>query len=121
MPMTFIRKRPCRVCRRWFPPDARLKERQMTCGKAKCKREWHKKKCAEWNKRNAEYFKANYLQKKIDAATQSRGDTEMALPAMVPPSRMNTGVPLEYVKEIIGIQQVIIQEYLAQLLDRRYR
>ncbi len=121
MPTTFTRRRPCRVCRRWFSPDARLKERQMTCGKAKCKREWHKKKCAEWNRKNADYFKANYLQKKIDAATQCRDDPEAALPINLPPSRMKTGMPLEYVKEIIGVHLVIIQEYLAQLLDRRYR
>ncbi len=121
MPITFIRKRPCRVCRRWFYPDVRLKERQKTCGKVECKREWHKKKCAEWNRKNADYFKANYLQKKIDAATQCGDNPEAALPINLPPSRMNTGMPREYVKEIIGARLVIIQEYLAQLLDRRYR
>ncbi len=45
------RKRPCRICRRWFLPNPRLKERQMTCGRPKCQREWHKKKCAEWNQK----------------------------------------------------------------------
>ena len=37
----FARKRPCRVCRRWFQPDARLGDRQKTCGDPECKREWH--------------------------------------------------------------------------------
>ena len=121
MSTTPTRKRPCRICRRWFLPDPRLKERQMTCGKTYCKREWHKKKCAEWNRKNRDYFKANYLQKKIDAATQCRGDPEAALPVTIPASRMKTGMPLEYVKEVIGVQPVIIHEYLAQLLDRRWR
>ncbi len=121
MSKTPPRKRPCRICRRWFLPDPRLKERQMTCGKAYCKREWHKKKCAEWNRKNADYFKANYLQKKIDAATQCRGDPEAGLPVTTPASRMKTGMPLEYVKELIGVQPVIIHEYLAQLLDQRWR
>jgi len=93
----------------------------MTCGKTYCKREWHKKKCAEWNSKNTDYFKANYLQKKIDAATQCRGDPEAALPVTTPASRMKTGMPLEYVKELIGVQPVIINEYLAQLLDQRWR
>jgi len=118
-------KRPCRICRRWFMPNPRLKERQMTCGRAKCQREWHKKKCAEWNKKNTDYFKTNYLQKKIDTATQCRGDPEATLPGKhldkVPASRMQTGMPLEYVKELIGVQLVIIHEYLAQQLDRRWR
>lgn len=121
MAMTPTRKRPCRICRRWFLPDPRLKERQMTCGQTECQKQWHKKKCAEWNRKNTDYFKANYLQKKIEAATQCRGDPQAALPVAVPASRMNTGMPLEYVKDVIGVQLVIIQEYLAQLLDQRWR
>jgi hypothetical protein len=96
----------------------------MTCGTAKCQRQWHKKKCAQWNRKNTDYFKANYLQKKIDTAIQCRGDPEATWPAKpldkLPASRMQTGMPLEYVKELIGVQLVIIHEYLAQLLDRRW-
>ena len=118
------RKRPCRICRRWFVPNPRLKERQMTCGQVECQRQWHKKKCAEWNKKNTDYFKSNYLQKKIDTATQCRGDPEATLPAKhldkLPASRTQTGMPLEYVKEVIGVPLVIIQEYLAQQLYRRW-
>ena len=33
------RGRPCRVCRRWFLPDGRLKNRQKTCGNPECQRE----------------------------------------------------------------------------------
>ena len=62
-----MRKRPCRICRRWYIPHPRVKDRQMTCGDPGCKREWHRKKCADWNRKNAEYFRANYLQKKLDA------------------------------------------------------
>ena len=124
MSKTPTRKRPCRICRRWFVPNPRLKDRQMTCATAKCQSQWHKKKCAEWNRKNADYFKANYLQKKIDTATQPRGDPEAAIPAhhlvKAPASRMNTGMPLEYVKDVLGVQLVIIQEYLAQLLDQRW-
>jgi len=124
MSKTPTRKRPCRICRRWFVPNPRLKDRQMTCGTAKCQRQWHKKKCAEWNRKNADYFKANYLQKKIDTATHCRGDPEATLPAnavdKLPANRMQTAMPLEYVKELIGVELVIIHEYLAQLLDRRW-
>ena len=121
MAKTRTRKRPCRICRRWFLPDPRLKERQMTCGQTECQRQWHKKKCSEWNRKNRDYFKANYLQRKIDTATQPRSDPAAALPKTVPSSRMNTGMPLEYVKEMLGVDLVIIQEYLAQLLDQRWR
>ena len=121
MSKTLRRKRPWRIWLRWFLPDPLLKVMLMTFGKAYCQREWHNKKCAEWNRKNRDYFKANYLQKKIDAATQCRGDPEAALPGTIPASRMKTGMPLEYVKEVIGVQPVIIHEYLAQLLDQRWR
>ena len=119
MSKTPPRKRPCRICRRWFLPNARLKDRQMTCGQVRCQREWHRRKCAEWNRKNSDYFKANYLQKKIDAATEARGDPEK-IHSKLPTIRMQTGMPLEYVKELIGVQHVIIHEYLGQLLNRRW-
>ena len=105
------RKRPCRVCRRWFLPDGRLKNRQKTCGNPECQREWHRKKCAEWNKKNEEYFRTNYLQKKLEAAKSSESN--------LCKSRLKTGLPLKFVQEVIGIQHLIIIEYLAQLLVRR--
>ena len=112
-----FKKRPCRICRRWFIPNARLKDRQMTCADPKCKREWHRRKCAEWNKDNSDYFKSNYLQKKLEAATAS-GKPPKPLP---PKSRLKSGLPLEYVQEVIGIQHLVIIEYFGQLLFRRFQ
>jgi len=112
------RKRPCRICRRWFLPSPRLKDRQMTCGQDSCQQQWHRKKCAQWNRKNRDYFKADYLQKKIDTATEAGGDPQVSH-SNVPASRMQTGMPLEYVKDLIGVQHVIIHEYLGQLLNRR--
>ena len=124
MPRVPTRKRSCRICRRWFLPNPRLKDRQMTCGDARCKTEWHRKKCAEWNRKNPDYFKANYLQKKLEAAAQGVGTsttpTAKNSPVRTLKSRMKTGLPLEYVQGVIGIQQLIMIEYLAQLLNRRF-
>jgi hypothetical protein len=106
------KKRPCRICRRWFMPNPRVKDRQKTCADARCKRAWHRKKCAQWNRNNPDYFKANYLQKKLD-------DASAKTPG--PQSRMNSGLPLHYVQEVIGIQHLIIIEYLAQLLLQRFQ
>ena len=114
------RKRPCRICRRWFLPNPRVKQRQKTCGKPKCQNEWHRKKCAVWNRKNADYFKADYLQKKIEASTPDNAHGQKRQKISVPKSRMRTGLPLGYVQELIGINQMIIIEYLVQLLDRRF-
>ena len=118
----FLKKRPCRICGRWFLPNPRLKDRQMTCGERGCKKQWHRKKCAEWNKKNSEYFKTNYLQKKLDAATQ-KGEARKSgkSPPGPPISRLNSGLPHRFVQEVIGIQHLIIIEYFGQLLLRRFQ
>ena len=110
-------RRPCRICRCWFTPNPRLKDRQKTCGDAQCKRQWHRKKCSEWNKKNTDYFKTNYLQKKLDAAAPS----EKASKILPVKSRLKSGLPLAFVQEVIQVQHLIIIEYLAQLLVRRFQ
>ncbi len=102
------RKRPCRICKRWFMPHPRVKDRQKTCGNPPCQREWHRRKCEKWNHNNVDYFKANYLAKKLEVTSSAR-------------SRLKTGLPLCYVQEQIGTAQLIIIEYLSQLLMRRCR
>jgi len=106
-------KRPCRICRRWFIPHPRVEDRQRTCGDPRCKREWHRKKCAEWNRKNAEYFRSNYLQKKLDALP-GRGTRGF-------PIRFHSGLPHDKVQEVIGIERLVIMEYLAQLLWMRFQ
>jgi hypothetical protein len=108
-----MRRRPCRICRRWFSPHPRVQERQMTCGDLHCKREWHRKKCAEWNRKNGDYFRTNYLHKKLDGVNGSRGS-----PAR---SRFETKLPRQRVQEVIGMEHLVIMEYLAQLLWRRFQ
>jgi hypothetical protein len=98
-------------------PNPRLKDRQKTCGDPDCQREWHRKKCAQWNKTNADYFKANYLQQKLTDASPSETPSKI-LPVK---SRFKSGLPHLFVQEVIGIQHLIIIEYLGQLLLRRFQ
>jgi len=117
-----LKKRPCRICRRWFMPNPRLKDRQMTCGDPECKKEWHRKKCAEWNKNNSDYFRSNYLQKKLDVATQNdEARQSRSSPPGPQKSRLKSGLPHQFVQEVIGIQHLIIIEYFGQLLVRRFQ
>jgi hypothetical protein len=85
----------------------------MTCGDPRCKREWHRKRCAEWNRKNADYFRSNYLQKKLDALPE-RGTRGFS-------ARFHSGLPWEKVQEVIGIKHLVIMEYLVQLLWRRFQ
>ena len=102
-----FRKRPCRICRRWFMPNPRVKERQKTCGSKACKDEWHRRKCEQWNRENPEYFHDIYLRRKLDTG-QSQ-------------TRLRLELPLETVQGVIGTQHAVIIGYLAQLLHRRFQ
>lgn len=125
MRKTLTRKRPCRICRRWFMPTPRLKDRQKTCGRPQCQREWHRKMCEKWNRENADYFRSNYLQKKLEAATG--GDQYSTIPqperrvSELPKSRFKSGLPQRYVQEVMGIQHLVIIEYFSQLLYQRFQ
>jgi hypothetical protein len=110
-------ERPCRICQRWFTPNPRLGDRQKTCADPYCKKEWHRKKCAQWNRKNTEYFRANYLQKKLDALSERKGVAGVC-PVR---SRSPSGLPQRKVQEVIGLKAFVIIEYLAQLLLRRFQ
>ncbi len=59
------RKRPCRVCKRWFIPHPRLKDRQKTCGDSQCQREWHRRKCEQWNHNNVDISRKAFVPKPV--------------------------------------------------------
>ena len=84
----------------------------MTCGDPRCKREWHRKRCAEWNRKNVDYFRTNYLEKKLEAAGRgTRGSL----------TRFHSGLLRDKVQEVIGIEHLVIMEYLVQLVWKRFQ
>jgi len=111
---TRSRKRPCRVCGKWFMPNPRLGDRQKTCGADTCKQQWHAAKCAAWNKENRAYFKEIYLRKRLEPVTQQAYAPSAS---SSPPSRGNTRIR-EPVQEVMGAQQFVIIEYIVRVLLR---
>jgi len=117
------KKRPCRVCGKWYPPNPRLGDRQQTCGAVECQRKWHARKCAEWNRKNRAYFKEIYLRGRLE----SFGSVPPAQsPSSCPSCRINDpprrssplDLPQEVIKEVIEVKQLIIIEYIVRLLRR---
>ena len=53
--MPKARKKPCRICRRWFQPDPRVGDRQRACGKPECQTARRQKTQANWRRRNPDY------------------------------------------------------------------
>ena len=127
MPRATSRKRPCRICRRWFLPNVRLKDRQRTCGASDCQRQWHKRQCAAWNRKNAEYFKAIYLTSKLEQITRSPPakpagcDDGQPQSTCLPNTRIKLGLPQVEIQEVITAQQLVIIEYIVEQILQRYR
>jgi len=117
------KKRPCRVCGKWYPPNPRLGDRQQTCGGMECQRKWHTRKCAEWNRKNRAYFKEIYLQGRLEsfgsAPPAQSPFTCSSCRINDPPRRSSPlDLPQEVIKEVIEVKQLIIIEYIARLLMR---
>lgn len=118
------KKHPCRICRKWFLPNPRLGARQKTCGATECQQQWHARKCAEWNRKNRSYFTEVYISRRLES-------TAVAFAGM-PPSLFPTSgngissprrsfsphFPQAVVQEVIGVQQLVIIEYIMRLLRR---
>ena len=113
------RKRPCKVCHRWFLPDPRVGQRQKTCASPDCQRIWHRRQCAKWNRANKEYFKANYLQKKLADCSDScprcvgekSGSHRPTL--LLPASRVQLHLPRSEIAEVITPKALIIIDYIV--------
>lgn len=112
------RKRPCRICGKWFRPDPRLGERQKTCGDGECRRLWHVRKCREWNRRNRGYFQEIYLRAKLESCPPVEAQ---APPAAFPGPPSSPPLALPLVQEVIGMQQLVIIDYLQQHRLRRFQ
>ena len=116
------RKRPCWICGKWFAPHPRLGDRQKTCGDAECQRQWHTKKCAEWNRKNRITFQENYLKNKLEAVRVDPQEPPSPPPSPAPIIPIPPIPPLDYprrvVQEVIGAQQLVIIEYIVRLLKR---
>lgn len=120
------KKRPCRICRKWFVCDPRLGARQQTCGSAECQRKWHARKCAEWNRKNRDYFQEIYIRKRIEDCEAHNKDRAISssnasncFPKTGPPAApFPPDFPPPGFQEVIGIQQFIIIEYIIRLLTR---
>ena len=106
------RKRPCKICRKWFMPDVRQAGRQKTCS-AGCSKELHRRSCADWNSRNAAYFKSNYLDKKLQQDGRSPPD--------MPQPRINLKLPRDIIADKIGRDTMIIAEYITEQIFAKIR
>jgi hypothetical protein len=78
--MPEARKRPCRICRRWFRPDPRVGVRQRACHAADCQTTRRQKTQASWRNRNPGYSIAWRIDQRTPQAPQSPGPLRLPAP-----------------------------------------
>ena len=76
--MSRTRKRPCRICRRWFYPDPRAGDRQRACSRPDCQAARRQKTQANWRAENPGYAAAYRIDQR------HRSPTEEGEPLRVP-------------------------------------
>jgi len=59
--MPGTRKRPCRICRRWFYPEPRVGDRQRACSNPDCQTARRQKTQANWRAQNPGYAAAHRI------------------------------------------------------------
>jgi hypothetical protein len=101
-------KKPCRICRRWFQPDARVGDRQRVCSREECQAARRKRTQAAWRERNPDYANAWRLQQRC-----AGGDPD---PPRVPPPL--TRLPWDLAKDQFGAQGTEILGCFGRLLVR---
>ncbi|TPV96475.1 MAG: hypothetical protein B7733_04565 [Myxococcales bacterium FL481] len=107
-----VRKRPCRICKRWFQPNPRVGDRQKVCSNATCQRERHRRACAEWRRRNPDYDREERLRRKLrhddDAGSSSAPDRGA--------HAAKRGLRLAAVRDEMGLQAYVLIDEIAGLL-----
>lgn len=59
------RKRPCRICGKWFAPHPRAGKGQRVCGQRECQHERHRRACCAWHRRHPDYDADRRLRERV--------------------------------------------------------
>jgi hypothetical protein len=98
------RKRPCRICRRWFVPHPRAGDRQRVCGTPECQRERHRRACQAWREREGEGERRHRLRLRL------RQEPADSVPR---PGAIRWTV----VRDAVGLEVAVVLEEFLRLLE----
>jgi hypothetical protein len=105
MVATVVRKkRPCSECRRWFLPNARVGERQRTCGSEACQQARRAMTHRAWREENRDYDRDRRWRLTIGAAKE---DPTSAPPSANAPAPI-AGVPWDVVQTEMKVEGRVI-------------
>lgn len=103
------RKRPCRICRRWFQPHPRAGDRQRTCSSAECQRERHRQACARWRRRHPDYDREDRLRRGLQVPERATAGAALR------------GINWPAARDAVGLEVAVVIEEVGEVLQRGAR
>jgi hypothetical protein len=106
-----VRKRPCKICRKWFRPNPRAGDRQHTCSDPSCQRERCRRAVERWRRRNPDYDRDDRLRKRlVNEGALGCGEAD--------PMR---ALDWEEVRNAVGLEVGVVIEELGRQMGRWVR
>lgn len=106
------RKRPCRICRRWFHPHPRAGERQHVCSAGACQRERHRRACKQWREQEAPAERQHRLRQRI------RADADCG---QGPAAGLGARLAWDAVRDAVGLEVTVVIEEMLRVLEDTVR
>jgi hypothetical protein len=104
-----LKKRPCRICRKWFLPNPRAGDRQKVCSRPECQRKRNSRASAAWRRRNPDCCRSGRLRARVKPI----GDTgKKTLLSETPLSQVRWVA----VQNAVGLDVAVITEEIAEVL-----
>ena len=104
-----VKKRPCRICRRWFQPHRRVGDRQTVCSRDECQRERHRRSCAAWREREAHAERLDRLRRRVSVPKEELPSE----PSTASPPGPEARLRFDRVRDAVGLQVSMIIQVLA--------
>ena len=101
-----VKKRPCRICRKWFMPHPRAGDRQKVCHRASCQAERKRRSQRAWRERNPNYDQKRRLQQRLLVEAKEE------CPNPAPVDQVNW----EVVEKVTGPAHRVVTESLGRLI-----
>ena len=107
-----VRRKPCRICGKFYRPNARVGDRQKTCLREGCRKAWRKRKNQEAYRKGRDYHRGHALREKLASETAKPERAKAA---------GSLQLPRQEIQEVMGAEAMVVLEYLLTLLSRSRR
>ncbi|RLB64611.1 MAG: hypothetical protein DRH08_09300 [Deltaproteobacteria bacterium] len=102
------RRRPCKICGRWFKPDPRSGRRQQVCSSKTCQKERHRRNCKTWRQNNYEAEQAHKIRQNLLIILPENPDPAHNLSSV---KKLNW----EKARQVVGLEIAVLVEEATKM------